>query len=239
MDSSVPLVKLTPVAIAPAERTLLSKTDHLFEKLGQAIVSGEYKFGFLSSELAVEKCYNVSRSVAREAVRMLRAKGIVSSSTKQGISLNPMEKWNLVDPDILRWIANGPFSADTFEEITQLRLAVEPRSAHLAAIKSDPFVCQTLRQHYDGMQKAKCDPDRYIEAQIAFHVCIVDATKNRFMRPFQDLITTAFFLLERSQYLKPGASFLTDYWEIVDSIEKSKPQIAEYAMKYIIGAYLQ
>ncbi|HVZ17632.1 MAG TPA: FCD domain-containing protein [Terriglobales bacterium] len=237
MDNSA--TSFMPAAAAlDATPALLSKTHHLFEILGQAIISGECSLHFLSSEMAIEKHYDVSRSVAREAILMLRAKGLVSSSTKQGLRVEPLEKWNLIDPDVLRWIANGPFSTRIFEEIIQVRLAIEPRAAYLAALKGDPAVQQTLRGHYSKILHNKSDKDQLNSAQLAFHLCIIEASGNRFMRAFETLLMTATNLAARPQYSGPQVSFSTDYGEIVDAVEKSKPQLAEYSMKYIIGAHL-
>src|SRR3954468_10298071 len=79
-------------------------TYGLLDVLGRAIVIGNYeKRGFpTEAELATQ--HGVSRSVTREAVKMLTAKGLLSARPKQGTTVQPSSAWNLFDTDVLRWL---------------------------------------------------------------------------------------------------------------------------------------
>lgn len=211
---------------------LASKTDQLFETLGQAIVSDQFDTRIFTSELIVERHYQVSRSVAREAVRMLRAKGLLSSSTRQGICLEPMSRWNLLDPDVLRWIAARPFSPDIFEELMQLRLAVEPRAAGLAAEKGGDGV-RVLHLRLAAMQRHWNDADGLCAAQIAFHAEIIDSCGNRFLKIFKTLAALAIDWRWGTSRV-PNLD-LKAYRKLVDAMERGEAVLAEAGLKDIIA----
>ena len=83
----------------------------------------------------VELCetYGVSRTVLREAVKMLTAKGLFGSRPRQGTRVLPESQWNLLDPDVLRWLLERKFSIELLIEFTEVRLAIEPKAAARAA----------------------------------------------------------------------------------------------------------
>ncbi|WP_289076799.1 GntR family transcriptional regulator, partial [uncultured Pseudoalteromonas sp.] len=83
-------------------------TQQLTHDLGFAIVRGVYPVNEgLPSEADLCVKYDVSRSATREAVKMLSAKGLISSRPKQGIRVLPESSWNMFDTDVLRWILSS------------------------------------------------------------------------------------------------------------------------------------
>src|SRR6201996_9178663 len=109
-------------------------TYTIVEQLGQAIVTGAYN---ASNTFPIEadlcKQFGASRSVLREAVKMLTAKGLLRARPRQGTSVEPESQWNLFDPDVLRWHLERKFSVKLLLHFTEMRLAVEPNAAALAA----------------------------------------------------------------------------------------------------------
>ena len=109
-------------------------TQQLTHDLGFAIVRGVYPVNEgLPSEADLCVKYDVSRSATREAVKMLSAKGLISSRPKQGIRVLPESSWNMFDTDVLRWILSSKPSLSLLKEFTQVRVALEPQAAALAA----------------------------------------------------------------------------------------------------------
>lgn len=80
----------------------LSLTYGLVEQLGQAIVTGEYAKGGFPTEGKLSKQFGASRTVTREAVKMLTAKGLLSARPRHGTVVEPEAEWNMLDPDVLR-----------------------------------------------------------------------------------------------------------------------------------------
>src|SRR5690606_2011829 len=90
-------------------------TFDLKESLGRAIVGGAFEDGF-PTEAELARAHGLSRSVTREAVKMLAAKGLLSARPKIGTVVQPSERWNLLDPDVLRWLLERQFSLDLLRQ---------------------------------------------------------------------------------------------------------------------------
>ena len=76
--------------------------------LGIAIVTGQHAPGsVIPGEIDIASQRGVSRSVVREALRMLSAKGLVESRPKSGTRVRDRALWNLLDPDLLAWMFEG------------------------------------------------------------------------------------------------------------------------------------
>ena len=108
-------------------------THGMLDTLGRAIVTGRYEHRPFPTEAEIAKTHGVSRSVTREAVKMLTAKGLVSARPRQGTIVQPASAWNLFDTDVLRWTLERKFSVDLLRHFNQLRVAIEPEAAALAA----------------------------------------------------------------------------------------------------------
>ena len=108
-------------------------TYGLLDSLGRAIVTGRYEHEAFPTEAELAKQHGVSRSVTREAVKMLTAKGLLSARPRQGTVVQPATLWNLFDTDVLSWLLERKFSLDLLRHFNQLRVAIEPEAAALAA----------------------------------------------------------------------------------------------------------
>src|SRR5690606_37664233 len=108
-------------------------THQVTNKLGLAIVQGKYDGEqCFPTEAQLADQFEISRSVMREAVKMLTAKGLISSRPRHGIRLSPSSQWNLFDSDVLFWTMNSRPTLSLLKEFTQLRYAVEPEAVALA-----------------------------------------------------------------------------------------------------------
>ena len=90
-------------------------THGMLDTLGKAIVIGRYETRPFPTEAEIAKAYGVSRSVTREAVKMLTAKGLVTARPRQGTVVSPASRWNLFDADVLRWLLERKFSVDLLQ----------------------------------------------------------------------------------------------------------------------------
>ncbi|PNS08539.1 FadR/GntR family transcriptional regulator [Solilutibacter silvestris] len=167
-------------------------TRRLVETLGIAIVTGVYgpERPFpTEAQLCIE--LEASRSVLREAVKMLTAKGLLSARPRRGTVVEPEGQWNLLDPDVLRWMLERKFSLEVLAEFTQMRLAIEPRAAMLAAHRADPEALQAIERSLVRMRAAERGEDDALESDIAFHVAVLLASGNRLYAQLRDLVATA------------------------------------------------
>ncbi|WP_029012630.1 FadR/GntR family transcriptional regulator [Niveispirillum irakense] len=167
-------------------------TFGILQQLGQEIVTGAYgRSNPFPTEAELCKRLGASRSVLREAVKMLTAKGLLRARPRQGTWVEPEENWNLLDPDVLRWLMERKFSAQLLLEFTQIRLAMEPMAAALAARHADVAAKAKIRQAMERMKAADKGEDDPLTSDIAFHVAILEASGNRFYAQLRDIIEAA------------------------------------------------
>lgn len=215
-------------------------THGMLDALGRAIVVGRYDQGAFPTEAELAKQHGVSRSVTREAVKMLTAKGLVSARPRQGTIVQPSSSWNLFDTDVLRWLLDRKFSVDLLKHFNQLRVAIEPEAAALAAAFADADQRRAIDAGLERMEAADNGADDPLEADIAFHVAIMKGSGNPFFAQFQDVVATA--LRSSIQYTnrtKGRTASIGDHAAVRDAIIKRQPDKARAAMKKIIGDVLE
>lgn len=174
------------------QRSGRNLTQQLVHTLGEAIANGRYKSGDgLPSEADLCDEYGISRSATREAIKMLTAKGLITSRPRQGIRVQAQERWNLFDPDVLGWILRGSPSLEMLRDFMQLRLAIEKEAAALAAECQDQDKISAIGAALARMKDAEQGLADPLEADIAFHSHILSATGNPFYMQLRSFIETA------------------------------------------------
>lgn len=174
------------------ERSLGSLTQQIVQELGVAIVTGKYseEKGFpIESEICEQ--YGASRSIVREAIKVLNAKGLLIARPRRGTSVRPKKEWNLLDPDVLYWMLNRRFSLDLLMDFTRARLAIEPAAAAEAARTATDAQVDRIEACLQDMDAAAEGADDLLEADVAFHVSILEASNNPFFRNMSPMIETA------------------------------------------------
>ncbi|GLX80423.1 GntR family transcriptional regulator [Thalassotalea insulae] len=167
-------------------------TQQVVHELGKTILQGTYKVGdSLPSEAELCTSFNISRTATREAVKMLTAKGLISSRPRQGIKVLDSKHWNLFDVDVLNWILLGKPDLYMLRSFQQLRLAIETEAAFLAAQYAQPEDLQAIVDALTRMKDATNGQDDTHEADIDFHQSILSASKNPFFIQLKSFITTA------------------------------------------------
>ncbi|QIL90166.1 FadR/GntR family transcriptional regulator [Microbulbifer harenosus] len=167
-------------------------TQQLVHTLGEAIASGRYLPGDgLPSEASLCEEYGISRSATREAIKMLTAKGLISSRPRQGIRVQTRARWNLFDPDVLGWILRASPTLEMLREFMQLRMAIEKEAAALAAAEQDREGIAGIEAALARMKAAEEGLGDSVEADIAFHINILNATNNPFYIQLSSFIETA------------------------------------------------
>jgi DNA-binding FadR family transcriptional regulator len=212
-------------------------TYEIVEQIGQEIVTGVYREGApfpIEADLGTR--FDASRTVVREAVKMLTAKRLLSSKPRQGTRVEAESHWNLLDPDVLRWMLERKFSLKLLSELTELRIAVEPMAAALAASNSTPATLAPIRHGIERMKAADRGEDDALESDIAFHVAILHATDNRFFAQLEEVIDTtlriSIGLTNRAKGV-PHAD-IDMHSAVLKAIEEGNPQKARSAMQAVL-----
>ncbi len=158
------------------------------DRIGASIVRGDIvPSEALPSEVRICEMLDVSRTVVREAIRTLTGKGLVESRAKSGTRVRPPEQWNQLDPDVLRWRLQTSDVDSNLAKLFQLRYAVEPSAAALAATCANEDDLMRIRQGYDGMAAAQ-DDESFVVADMTFHEAIYFATHNEFYWPIAQML---------------------------------------------------
>ncbi len=215
-------------------------THGMLDALGRAIVTGRYDERDFPTEAELAKQHGVSRSVTREAVKMLTAKGLLSARPRQGTIVQPTASWNLFDTDVLRWLLERKFSVSLLRHFNQLRVSIEPEAAALAAVLADNADRRSIDAGLARMVEAERGQDHTLDADIAFHVAILRASKNPFYAQFQDVVATALRTSIRfTNRVKGRTASVSDHTAVRDAIARRDPAGARTAMKGIIGDVLE
>lgn len=216
-------------------------TYAIVEELGHAVVTQAY-CDDVPFPIEAELCkqFGASRTVLREAVKMLTAKGLLSARPRQGTWVQPEENWNLLDPDVLRWLLERQFSLDLLAEFTEVRFAIEPSAAALAARNATPASVAPIRHAIERMKSAVDGADDPLESDIAFHGAVLNATGNRFYAQLQDVINAALrFSIRLTNSMKGVRQADVDQHEqVLDAIEAGDSKQARATMENIITEVL-
>ncbi|WP_347304675.1 FadR/GntR family transcriptional regulator (plasmid) [Croceibacterium sp. TMG7-5b_MA50] len=171
----------------------LSSHDQVARTLGAEIISGVYPPGSkIPNEAEILGRFGVSRTVLREVLKTLTAKGLIVSRTRVGTKVLPPSSWNMFDAQVLSWkMAAGGLDEAFHGDLTEVRLAIEPRAAALAARRCDPADIAELRQAIDAMWQATGSRRDFAAADLAFHQALGAASGNTLMRSLSAVIETA------------------------------------------------
>jgi DNA-binding FadR family transcriptional regulator len=206
------------------------------DRIGVSIVRGDIVAGdTLPSEMQLCEMIDVSRTVVREAIRTLTGKGLVEARAKSGTRVRPPEQWNQLDPDVLRWQLETSDVDSYLNKLFQLRCAVEPAAAALAATQAGPEDIARIRAGCDGMEAARLN-EHFVVADIAFHQAIYFATRNEFFWPiaqmFEITLRQSFTIAARGSH---RARALMEHRAVLDAIAARDAEGAREATTILLN----
>lgn len=214
-------------------------TGSIVRELGVAIVTGQFDDKPFPKEIELCEQFGAARTVTREAVKMLTSKGLLTSRRRRGIVVNDEAQWNLLDPDVMRWLLERKFSWALLIEFTEIRLSIEPGAAALAARRATGTERAAIDDAIKRMFAADKGEGDALAADIAFHLAVLQASGNRFYRQHRDMIETALrFSIRKTNELKGRFASAKDHKRVADAILAGKAQDAETRMRELIGGAL-
>ncbi|MCW6003677.1 FCD domain-containing protein [Micromonospora sp. CPCC 205371] len=148
------------------------------EVLGRRILSGEFAGGQTLDVPGLEQELDISRTVLREALRVLKAKGLVDARPKRGTFVLPRSEWRLLDPDIVRWRFEGRDDSQFLDDLAEVRGIIEPASARLAALRRTDEDVTALELAIDRMAAAAGGGGGAVRADGAFPRALLAAAHN-------------------------------------------------------------
>jgi DNA-binding FadR family transcriptional regulator len=207
-------------------------------QLGLLVLGDETAPGAaLPDETALSERFGVSRTVVREAIKVLASKGLVESRPKVGTQVRPRRSWNLLDSDVLVWRYEAGPDEGFLEDISEVREIIEPPAAAFAAKRATTVEVAEILAWCNRMEDAAADDgDDYIDADMEFHMAILDACHNDLLAQLSDTITMALRLSRRLTVSVPGSSraAMPAHWAVARSIRDHEPREAEDSMRELL-----
>ncbi len=209
--------------------------------LGEAIVAGRYAVGAaIPPEPLLCEELGVSRTVVRESVKSLVAKGLIHTGPKVGTRVLPSDQWNWFDADVIRWQVRAGLTPEFVRDLQDLRRVVEPAAVKFAAARATAQDIEALEAAFSGMTHAVVNGGDYVSSDLKFHQGLLHASHNRMLiqmgKALSALLRTSF---ELSTARKDGpAGSLPLHRAILDAVIERKAEKAEKAVLVLIdGAH--
>jgi DNA-binding FadR family transcriptional regulator len=214
----------------------------VLDRLGTDLVTGRLAdVADLRLEL-VEERYGISRTAAREVVRVLEAMCVVSSRRRVGITIRPRSEWNALDPRLIRWRLAGAERADQLRALSELRTAVEPVAATLAAQHATPEQCGALTAAVIGMSVTgqAGDLEAYLAHDVRFHEVLLQASGNELFASLTDVVAEV--LAGRTHHhlmpARPEPAAIRLHGDVAEAVAAGDPARADAAMRAILAEAL-
>lgn len=218
--------------------SLPGQHSRALDELGQLICSGELEAGTSLTLEAIEERCGISRSVARETVRVLESMRLAASRRRVGVVILPEADWNLYDPQVIRWLLNSPDRARQLGILVELRAAIEPEAARLAAMRATSDQVSDLIALSGQLWAAgeQGDDDRFLELDVRFHALVLALSGNAMFSRLDQLIGQV--LVSRTEHGlvpdHPATDALQLHLDVASAIQRRNPDAAYEVMRSIM-----
>ena len=205
--------------------------------LGARIVRGGLAPGdAVPTEEELVSELNVGRSALREGVKVLAGKGLLESRTSAGTRVRPRESWNLLDPDVLRWRYSEDASPADIRALADLRVALEPGAARLAAESATPAQRGMIAAALSALWATVEAPDEFIAADLAFHRAVFAACQNDLLLYIHDVASVALGAIRplHTHSVAHNRATLPAHQQVAEAIQRGHHRKAEAAMREIV-----
>lgn len=213
---------------------------HVVNELGRAIVAGRYCVGeTLPGDAELVDQFGVSRTVLREAMKTLSAKGLIVARARVGTRITERAQWNLFDSDVLSWFFDGGVDREFLHHLSDMRLGFEPGAARLAALHATKETILRMEGFVEDMSKATTN-EAFAMADLSFHLTLLDGSGNPFMHSVGTLIeaalATTFQISSPAEEPQARAIVAAAHGAIVKAIAARDPDAAAKATVKVITA---
>jgi DNA-binding FadR family transcriptional regulator len=226
--------------LAPVQALRLH--EQVVRALVRQIVSGAHPPGTaLTTEPELVNRFGVSRTVVREAVRVLAAKGLVAVRHGSGMWVAPPDRWDQLDPQIILEQVRAGGDGLLLDEMIEMRRLLEMEIAALAAARRTPSDLDALQATLRGMGAARVDPEAYTRLDVAFHDTILAAARNRLLREALRSVAGLLRAGRRIAVYRPSVieRSLPSHEAIYAAVAAADPAAAREAMRRHIAEFEQ
>lgn len=207
--------------------------------LGRRIVGGEFPPGMIVDLERLEREMSVSRTVMREAVKVLTTKGLLDARPRLGTFVRDRRDWNLLDADVMAWRGAGDPDERLLSELEEVRRIVEPWGARLAAERRTTQDLLSLRAALGALEQSEAlgDVGEHIASDVAFHRAVLAASRNELLERLEVVLEPA--LRARDALVRAhahGGTFLRAHRAVVEAIADGDSERAHRAMASLLEA---
>jgi len=212
--------------------------EQVLSRLGPALVSGELAEGAVLRIDEIAQGHGVSRTVARDVIKVLESLHLVSTRRRVGITVRPRSEWNVFDPRLIRWRLAGPDRAHQLRSLSELRNGVEPVAAALAAVHARPEHCGRLTAAVIGMSVTgrQGDLEEYLRHDTAFHCALLEASGNEMFSALASVVGEV--LAGRTRHdlmpVHPEPAAIRLHADVAQAVASRDASGAERAMRAIV-----
>jgi DNA-binding FadR family transcriptional regulator len=228
---------MTSLIVIPTQRAHSNHAE-VARSIGVDIIAGRFAEGTrLPGDAELTATFGVSRPVLRESVKTLVAKGLLSTKARVGTVVRERGAWNMFDADVLAWHLDAGIDGRFLSDLAEIRLAVEPRAAALAAARRSEADLDELRRSMDKMRREPSDSVAFANADLSLHIVIAKASGNLFMQSVGHVIEAALrasFLRSAPIVLEDREAVLCWHQRIVDGVADRDGEAAAAAMIEVI-----
>lgn len=216
-----------------------AKSEAVIDALGLDIVCGRLRAGeLLPTETELARTLALSRPSLREALKALAQKGLVEARTRRGTLVCDRLRWDVLDADVLRWLAAAPPDRAFLMDLLDVRTIFEPAAASMAAARATPDQILAIENAFAAMASSlPHDVEACCRHDLAFHELITSATGNRLLIRFAAAIRTALLAAFRlsSNARESYENSLAEHHDVAVAIRRRSPEDAERAMRRLLA----
>lgn len=219
----------TNVAKSPGK----DSPQSIAREVARLILTGVWREGTtLPREIELASRFDVSRASLREALSLLKAKGLIASKQKAGTHVRARFDWNMLDEELLNWTLSALPTQEFAKQILEVRRIVEPEACAICAARGTDEDFARIERAYRGMDAAGMDRVAYAEPDLQFHRGILIATGNDFLIAFGATVAAALRMSFELSSTNPGAprKSLSYHRTVLDEIWARNANGARQAM---------
>ncbi|MGO4383588.1 FadR/GntR family transcriptional regulator [Specibacter sp. RAF43] len=210
----------------------------LVDKLGLAVVTRDFPPNTVLSIEELEARYGVSRSVIREVIRVLSSLGLLASRRRLGTVVQPKSGWNLYDAHVIRWRLASDARLEQLRSLSELRSAIEPQAAKLAALRASLADASDLVSLSAKMWAAghASRMDEFLALDVLFHAKVLQSSGNEMFAQLNDVVAEV--LKGRNEHglmpHTPNRLALQFHVDVAGAIQRGDGDAAHAAMTKIV-----
>lgn len=215
-----------------------SLSAQVAREIGSRIIAGVYPPGeLIEGEALLSVRYKVSRSVIRDAVKVLAGKGLLDARRGIGVRVRARENWSLLDDDVLAWHQSLPPNHLFLRQLMETCAIFEPKAAYYAAQRAKPEEVAAVNAACGNLtddKTIKGAMEQFTKAEGLFHRAVIRAAHNEFLTAVEGVVYSALLTAARLLDRRGDDKFLGFHRDIADAIAQGKADKAESAMMALL-----